>query len=258
MSQTLDAPQSTFEAARPLTTEAVPQSHFDPADRELQQFSYRPVPLLAIIGLTLSVLSVSAFLGVVGIALAVLGIITSLAATLKIAFDREAYGGLKLACTGLILSTLMFVGGLYNQIDLYRREVPKGFQRVNFAQDISAKEFVFSNGMFGLHPDVASLVGKPIFLKAWMFPTDDKRNLTQFLVVKDNGLCCFGKQPAPQDSINVILDPEAFPYGVDYCSGMVSLAGTFEIHPDPGPTLSTNNTIYVFRVSYFEKSWTMF
>jgi hypothetical protein len=250
MSQTLEAPRADLEATLDPRQESI--------DREIQQFSYRPVPLLAIIGLVLGLLAVMALLGIVGIVLALLGIVTSLAATLKIAFDREAYGGLKLAVAGLTLSTAFFAGGVYNQIDLYRREVPAGYRRISFPHDISAKEFVQTNEGVDLHPDVEELLGQPIFLKAWIFPTDEKRDLRTFLIVKDNGLCCFGKQPERQDSIIVHLDPAAFPEGFDYTSGMVSMAGTLDIHPDAQELWATGNTIYVFRAAYFEKSWTMF
>ncbi len=250
MSQTMEAPRPDLESPADLRQDAF--------DREIQQFSYRPVPLLAIVGLILGLVSALAMLGVVGIVLATLGIVTSLAATLKIAFDREAYGGLKMAVTGLVLSSGFFAGGLYNQIDLYNREVPQGFQRVNFAHDISAKGFIESNGSIGLHPDVDELIGQPIFLKAWMFPTEEMRDLRTFLVVKDNGLCCFGKQPDRQDSIIVELDPGKFPDGVDYTSGMVSMAGTLTVHPNPGEMWTTGNTIYLFKAEYFVKSWTMF
>ncbi len=251
MSQTLEAPQPVREI--PLD-EQVPEH----IEREIQQFSYRPMPLMAIIGMVLGVLSVSSFLGVVGLFLALLGIVTSLAATLKISFDRTVYSGLPIAITGLTLSTLFFAGGLYNQIDLYRREVPEGYRRVNFLRDISEKGYVVENGVPRVHEDVAALVGEPIFLKAWMFPTDEKRNLVQFLVVKDNGLCCFGKQPDPVDSIIVEVDPELFPEGVDYTSGMVSLAGTLEVHPNVAYQLYNGVTFYRFKAVHFEHSWTMF
>lgn len=250
MSQTLEAPQPTEKSDFGEPTR-------EDLQYEIQQFSYRPVPLLAIIGIVIAVLSVSAFLGVIGIVLALLGIITTLAATLKIAFDRSAFSGLKLAVTGLVLSMLCFGGGLYRQIDLYRREVPDGYRRVDFYRDISAKEYVVENGVPEVHEDVAALLGQPIFLKAWMFPTDEKRDLMQFLVVKDNGLCCFGKQPDPVDSIIVEMNPELFPEGVDYTSGKVSMAGTLEVHNIAGQ-LYNGMTFYRFKADYFVHSWTMF
>jgi hypothetical protein len=251
MSQTLEVPQPTEEGG---FDEPLPEH----IDREIQQFTYRPVPLLAIIGMALGILSVSSFLGVFGIVLALLGFITSLAATLKIAFDRTAYSGLKVASAGLILSTLCFGGGIYHQIYLYSREVPEGYQRVNFAYDISRYGIPIENGMLRVDEHVEALLEQPIFLKAWMFPLDEKKDLMTFLVVKDNGLCCFGKQPAPEDSIIVHVDPEKFPEGVDYTTGMVSMAGRLTLHPDPGGQLSTGMTIYLFEADYFDHSWTMF
>jgi hypothetical protein len=187
--------------------------------------------------------------------------VASLAATLRIAFDRENYGGLKIAASGLVLSTLCFGGGIYHQIDLYRREVPDGFQRISFAHDISEKGFIGLNGIPQLHPDVAALEGKPIFIKAWMFPIGQENGLMQFMVVKDNGLCCFGKQPDPWDAIIVEVDPTAFPDGVEYTTTMVSIAGTFEVIRDSNgylAELANNMPVYKVKADYFDTSWTMF
>lgn len=252
MSHALEAP--------PLENEPI-DAPARPLDRDLQDFSYRPMPILAFVGLGLGVLSAFSLLGLVGLVISVLGIVTALAATLRIALDRENFSGLKLAVSGLVLSTAFFAAGLYNQIDLYRRELPPGFQRISFRNDISAHRFDIRNGQYEIPPDVAGLEGQPIFFKAWMFPIEQTRGLTTFLVVKDNGLCCFGKQPDPWDSIIVALDPQTFPEGVDHTTSMVSIAGTLEVLRDENGQLSTlyqNVTPYRVEAAYFVKSWTMF
>jgi hypothetical protein len=83
-----------------------------------------------------------------------------------------------------------------------------------------------------LHEDVAPLIGQEVFLKGFIFPPDDKTDLKSFVLVKDNGLCCFGSQPATEDMIGVVMDGDQT---IDYSTGMMSVAGTLETNPGYAP-----------------------
>ncbi|MBL8851629.1 MAG: hypothetical protein JNG89_18240, partial [Planctomycetaceae bacterium] len=143
---------------------------YQPVDGQV--FDYRPVPVLAVISMVLGVLSVMAFFGIFGMAVALLGgIPISAISLLLILRSRGELGGLWLATLGLACSVLFLGSGVLWQRHLYVNEVPAGFARTSFTNDISKKGFVTIDGQQRVHPDIEKLVKKPIFVKGFMYPT---------------------------------------------------------------------------------------
>lgn len=204
---------------------------------EENQFDYRPVPVHAVVAVTLGVLGATSLLSLTGVAVALLGVLVGGFSLWRIRAAGGALGGSTVATIGLALSVLFFGGGTAYQTYLYRTEVPDGYQRISFTNDISRKGFVTVEGAMDLHDDVKPLIGEELFLKGFIFPPDDKTTpLRSFVLVKDNGLCCFGSQPATEDMIAVVLDGEQT---VRYSTGMMSVAGTLQLNPryTPGEPL---------------------
>jgi hypothetical protein len=199
---------------------------YEPEPMELQ---YRPVPVSAVVGCVLGVLSAIALLGITGAVVAVLGILVCGYSLVRILASRGELGGKMAAATGLGLSVLFLGSGIAYQSHLYKTELPPGFQRISFAHDISQKGLVNVEGQMAVHPDVSALVGKKVFLKGFMYPPDDPRAMTSFLLVKDSEKCCFGGKPNLVDMIGVQMEPGKT---VDYYNGKVSVAGELEINTE--------------------------
>ena len=202
---------------------------YEPEPLEAPELQYRPVPVSAVVGCVLGVLSAIALLGITGIVVAVLGVLVSGFSLLRVLRARGDLGGSRIATIGLGLSMLFLGSGVAYQTYLYKTEVPPGFERVSFANDISRKGFVNYQGQTAVHPDVAALVGRKLFLKGFMYPTGQESELASFLLVKDSGTCCFGGQPKLVDMIGVAMEPGKT---VDYYRGKVSVAGELELNTE--------------------------
>jgi hypothetical protein len=216
-------------------------------------FEYRPVPVLAVIAMVLGVLSLMSFFGITGMVVAALGVMISLLSLFKIVRSRGELGGRRLAILGLLFSTLFLGSGMAYQRHLYLNEVPGGFTRTNFTEDISKKPFVTVAATQDVHPDVKQLVGKPIFLKGFMYPTGQNEGLDSFLLVKDSGACCFGGKPALTDMIGVVMQDQKT---VDYYPGRVSVSGEFELNTNYRG--AENEPIYLMKAKIVTKSQTAF
>ncbi|QDU41137.1 hypothetical protein Mal4_55020 [Maioricimonas rarisocia] len=239
MSQVLDRPDAADESV----------------DRgEYGKFDYQPVPVVAVVGCILGVLSVTAMLGLFGILLALLGTVISLLALFQIRRAAGALGGVRLSTAGLVLSVGFFFSGTAYQVYAYQTEVPEGYDRVSFTQEIAKKGFVIENDQQQVHPDVKGLVGKKIFLKGFMYPTGQTADLPSFLLLKDSGQCCFGGQPALTDMIGVVMEEGKH---VDYYAGRVSVAGTFELNTKFTGEDSLE-PLYILRGEFFSKARTQF
>ncbi|MCA9115800.1 MAG: hypothetical protein KDA79_12010 [Planctomycetaceae bacterium] len=214
-----------------------------------EEFNYRPVPIMAPVTLFLGVSSSIALFGLTGIFVALAGCVCGVICLRQIQKAKGDLGGWWLGVTGLTLSAILLLGGSTLQAYSYATEVPEGYERVNFSDQIAKKGFVFQDGKTGIHPDVQALEGKQIFLKGYMYPTRESEGLTSFLLVKDNQQCCFGGQPQVTDMIMVQLPTSQ---AADYTQSLVSVAGTFRISPSEGPANLT--PIYLLDGTHFSRA----
>jgi hypothetical protein len=213
MSQTLDQ----------LEPSAVKPASVDP---NFDEFAYKPIPPLAPVSALLGVCALSGLLSPLGLVFAVCGLALGLLAQRQI---RQAEGGLSgraIAATGVWTSVMLLVGCAALHVYWYQTEVPEGYQRISFGMDISKKGFVVEDGRGRVHPDIAALEGKPLFVKGFMYPGTQLEDLTTFLLCRDNGQCCFGGQPKLEDMIKVKMQDGLT---ADHSQHMVSVAGVFRL-----------------------------
>ena len=172
---------------------------------EGEDFDYIPISPWAPIALSLGLLGLTGFIGIFGLYVAFFGIFIGIAAITRIRASAGSVKGTGMAAIGLVLSLASFALGSAKMAHAYSTEVPEGFARVTFPKDISDKQFVFVNGHRKLHPDVAALVGQKVYLKGFMWATQETEGLTRFILLKDNGECCMGGKPKSHDFIFVTL-----------------------------------------------------
>lgn len=207
---------------------ATPVARHSVVDPELSEFNYRPVPVLAVLGLVLAILSGAGIFIWMVLPLCLLAILTSTLGYWTIRHSGGNYSGSFIALSGMILGTTFFLGGIGLQVYMYKTEVPEGYERLSFTKDISEKEVQTENGAVKPHPEVASLEGKKVFLKGYIYQTGQLKDIGAFLLVKDNQDCCFGGKPKLWDRLGVVMQDGKT---IDYRAGKVAIAGTFRLNP---------------------------
>ncbi|MEZ6045489.1 MAG: hypothetical protein R3C11_07885 [Planctomycetaceae bacterium] len=222
-------------------------------DEQLNDFDYKPIPMTAAVAVALAVFSLSAFLALIGIAIALIGTIVGIVALRTIKKGDGAYSGAGLAKLGLYGSAACFVFGITSHAYAYATEVPEGHLRVHFSNDISRKQFAAdAAGRRIIPPEVAdNLVDQKVFLKGYMWNTNMGQGLKSFILLKDNGKCCFGGDPAPYDNMEVKMQDGLT---VDYRQGLVSVAGTLRAYPDA----PAGKPVYVLEATQFGRAKTSF
>ena len=179
--------QMVSQTVEPLES---PQVQFDPAD----EFAYRPVPPLAPISLFLGICAISGFLGIPCLAIGVVGMIMGTIALWQIRRSAGEMGGKVVARLGVGLSAMLLLAGSGYHAYGYVTELPEGYLRVNF-NELSKYQPTYADGKVCFAPEVAELDGKPIYIKGYMYPTRQRFGISEFVLVKDTGQCCFGGQP---------------------------------------------------------------
>ncbi|WP_437190798.1 hypothetical protein [Planctomicrobium sp. SH527] len=216
-------------------------------DFEVNEFNYRPVSVVAVVGLVLSLISSAAIFIWLVLPLCLLATFISTVGLISIRRSRGGYSGTPVALLGIFLGTSFFLGGVGFQVYAYQTEVPDGYQRLSFAADISEKEVIQEDGETKPHPDVAALEGKPVFIKGYIYQTGQLTDIGSFLLVKDNADCCFGGKPKIWDRLGVVMQDGK---KIDYRAGKVAVAGTFRLNPNFKGE-SELEPIYIVEADYF-------
>jgi len=192
------------------------------------EFTYRPVSSLAVCSLVLGLLSLIGIVLWMMLPVGLLAVVLGVIAIFSIRRWKGEYTGTGVSISGIILGVITLVAGTAVQIYAFNHEVPRGYDRISFIKDISAKDFVTDRHGLKPHPDVEALVGKKIFFKGFVYPTDQYEGLTSFLLLKDSNECCFGGKPKLTDKVGCVLQGGET---CNYMAGRVSVAGTFRINP---------------------------
>jgi hypothetical protein len=195
---------------------------------ELGEYNYRPVPVTAVVGLVMALLSSAAVFIWLALPLCVVALVISLLGFWVIRRSKGGYSGSGVALAGIFLSLVFFSSGIGFQVYAYQTEVPPGYRRLSFTTDISDKGMRFENNQMTAPPEVAALEGQKVFLKGFIYQTGQLHGLTAFLFVKDNQDCCFGGKPKLWDRLGVVMQDNQ---SIDYHPGRVAVAGTFRLNP---------------------------
>ena len=231
-----------------MMSESLKQSEFG-----RDEFQYRPMPPLVPVSMAFVCLSMLAGLSDLLLIVPLVGIVLAFIAYYQISKSQGELSGGPMALSSLVLMLAIFIAFAGLHLHSYATEIPPGFQRVNFNSDISQKGFPVQNGQMGVHADVAKLAEKPIYLKGYMFPFRETRDLKQFVLCKDSGDCCFGGQPKPTDMILIHMKGGKT---VNYHEKqLVGVAGTLRIEPTYDESGLT--PVYQLDCTYFApaKTW---
>jgi len=186
---------------------------------------YRAMSGSAVVSVILGVVSLVALLPDFWLvkAIPVFGIIAGLGALRRISLQPDELSGRKVALVGVVMSAVMLVTGTAWSAYDYVTEIPDPkYQRIDYSMlkdpDPSRKNTI--------PPAALALEGKEVFLKGYMFPTQHQTGITKFILCRDNGDCCFGKEPPKSDMVLVDLKQ---PLTTNFSTGVRRVAGTFRI-----------------------------
>jgi hypothetical protein len=194
---------------------------FDATDGELDT-SYRSLSNSAVASAILAVLGLTYLVAKLLIVLPVMALGLGLVALSSIRKYPEELVGSRLARFGVILSLVVLLGGISWHSYVYMTEVPEGYQRITFRMLKNDKDTDLPFSERALELD-----GKKVFLKGFVRPGAQRKNLQKFIMVGDFGSCCFGGSPEITDVVAVSIQGED---RVNYGLRVRKIAGTFRLN----------------------------
>jgi hypothetical protein len=200
-----------------------PTGRSQPVDRDDGE-TYRALSGAAIAAAAVAAVSPLIFAGWWFAAVPVIGIVLSVVALRDIAIRPAELTGRPLAIAAIVVSGLALAGGLTSLAREYAAELPEGFERLGY--DILQPA---EGAPAASVPDAArALDGKNVLLKGYIYPGKQQQGLVQFLLVRDQGDCCFGGNPKITDRVLVQL---ADPGGIEFSPRLTKVAGRFRVQP---------------------------
>jgi len=206
-----------------------------PLERHLRSVSgdetYRSLSGAAIAAVCVAVLSPLAFLNWSLVAVPFMGLVLAGVALRDVRQRSEAVTGLGLARGAMIASGLVLATAITTHAITYVNELPEGFQRVHYG----LLQPLPGDPPTAIPETATELNGKDVLLKGYMYPGSRQRGITEFVLCRDQGDCCFGGDPKLTDRVLVrIADPAR---AVDYTQSLVKIAGRFRVEPAGAPEL---------------------
>jgi len=185
---------------------------------------YRALGGVTIAAAVLALLSPLAFVDWWLLVVPVLAVVLGFVGWRDIVARPDVLAGKPLAVGAILVGMSLFASGLWYQATVYARELPPGFERLNYAA-LQPGEGEPAN----MIPESAvKMNGRDVLLKGYMYPGKQQRGIRQFLLVRDQGDCCFGGNPKITDRVLVQIDDKR---GIDFSSRMRKIAGRFSIRP---------------------------
>ncbi len=185
---------------------------------------YRALSTTAVASVIVGLLSAAAILDWTLVAIPVIGVALATFALVKVRRNSAELSGEGLAKIGLTLSLAFGVLGPAWLTYVYFTEVPEGYERVSYA-DLQPE--VDQPGQV-VPPAAMELEGRDVFIKGYIYPGREKNGIRQFLLVRDQGDCCFGGNPKLTDRIQVTMKGGK---SVTFQPRLHKVAGKFHVAP---------------------------
>ena len=132
--------------------------------------------------------------------------------------------GRPLALVALVASLTALATSVASHAYEYATELPDGFVRLSYAELQPAE----GEPPTSVPESALQMDGRDVLLKGYIYPGKQQHGLVQFLLVRDQGDCCFGGNPKITDRVLVNLDAAE---GIDFSQHLVKIAGRFRIEP---------------------------
>ena len=207
------------------------QEPLDRTDGPDADGSYRAVAGTAIAAAVAAALSPLVFFDWSLAVVPVVGIVLGAMAYRTIVQRPDVFTGRPLAIGAIVMSAVSLVAGLITLSRAYAAELPDGYERLNYGllQPLPGDPS-------DMVPDTArTMDGRNVLLKGYIYPGKQQTGITQFLLVRDQGDCCFGGNPKITDRVLVQLKDPSHPKGIDFSSRLTKIAGRFVIRPMGAP-----------------------
>jgi hypothetical protein len=206
-----------------------------PADMPLEP-EYRAICSSAVSCLALGVLSVLALLNWWMLTMPAVAIVLGVLALRQIRRRGNELTGAPLAKIGLALAVLFGASGAARLSYIYATEVPEGYTRINYEPLQPATE-----NSKDIPESAKALEGQKVFIKGFMYFSSQVNGIRTFLLVRDEGSCCFGQNPKITERIQVTLSD---PAGMTYSTGLKKVAGVFHVRPMPQAVDGPGGVLY--------------
>jgi hypothetical protein len=191
-------------------------------ENDEEHFEYRSVSKAAVACVVFAFMSLLAFVLETLVLLPLAGVVFGVAALINLRRYSRELTGKNAAVVGLIVNVTILLAATAYHTTIYLTEVPEGYQRMLFSE---LRPRARSQELFSARAQ--ELDGQKVFVRGYILPGLESRNLDRFMLVGDMGTCCFGGSPKITDviAVKIVTDQR-----VDYRLRRWRIGGNFKVN----------------------------
>ena len=196
---------------------------------------YRSLTAESVGSLILGFLSLLTFVSMLFVIFPIMGIVLGVTAIRKILRATQELEGLGIASAGVAMSAFLMIASTMYQFYMTQYEIPAGYTQLDFT-DLVADHRTgrIPDHILRLTPHLDEqgneYPGTPVFIEGYMFPTRQKTELRNFMLVPSIEQGPFGSLTRdPTQMIDVTLFGDL---RVSYRSTLVKVGGILTVNPD--------------------------
>lgn len=179
-----------------------------------------------------------------------LGVVLGIRALSAIRANPDQVSGRKFAIVGIALSLVGMLTGLSYAGYVHATEVPEGAIRTSF-YEFRPSDKDIDAGII-IPKEVQALDGKRVFIKGYFRQGSSpvRRNVSSFLLVRDDQECCFGDLSKVKyyDQVRVEFDDNLT---TDYSTSLFRIAGTLHMRPQ-NVNSPSQAPVYTIKADYVQ------
>ncbi|MEO1991435.1 MAG: hypothetical protein ABGW78_05835 [Pirellulales bacterium] len=196
-------------------------------DRLREGDVYRSISGVAITSVVLAAMSPLSFLSWWLSLIPMFSLLLGMIALREIFYRPTELTGKGLTYLSIAASSVIVTSAVSYHAYVYATELPPGFQRLSYAM----LQPLPGDPPTAVPNTAIKMDGRGVLIKGYMYPGKQQEGITQFLLVRDQGDCCFGGNPKITDRVLVTLEDGL---GISFTSRMRKIAGHFYIKPIGG------------------------
>jgi len=211
------------ESEKLPTAELVAAPRAEADDDDDAWSKYRPLSMLAVMSLVVSLVSLVAVANVLLVGFSIIATLLAWWAWRNANTYRDEVRGAGIALAALLIGLTSTAGGVGAYAYEYITELPDGYERLGF-QKLQPDERNYE----AWQERLKALDGKKVFIKGYALAGNQKKGIVNFILCADQGDCCFGGNPKITDRVLIQLTNTE---GIDYSDYLQKFTGTFHYRP---------------------------
>jgi Protein of unknown function (DUF3299) len=199
----------------------------------------------AVMSVVLAILSLTSYLYAPFAAFALIAFVVGCVALVNIRRFPAELTGKAPATVGMFGGLAILLTSVGMHLYIRATEVPEGYRRIGWMElqpDLTNPNEIIPQRAIDMRD-------QKVFIKGYVYPGKSKKNLQNFILVRDFGTCCFGGTPQLTHMLEVNIQTDD---RMDYSQRLCRIGGVLKIEPYLKKANDVGQVVYRIEADYIK------